>query len=224
MLTDLDLTVEWLLTLSEQIEQDLRWTDVPLDQWRVGGRATKANPNKEDLAFWRDEGLRQVQAYIDWMERSGWSFAVMPDGKPGIEWEAEVPFGGRPVRLIVDAIYQVGDDWIVVDYKTGSRTPAGVLQLALYASAIERIYGKRPKYGAFYMTRKAELSELTNLDSWGMDYFDYVYTDMNERIDRGLFPPVIGDHCNWCSVSEYCVAVRGSLSTDYPLAQPKENR
>lgn len=224
MLTEQELAAEWLRTFEGQIEHDSIWTEVPVEDWRVGGRATKTNPNREDWDFWRGEGLRQVTEYIDWMRRSGWTFATMPDGKPGIEWEGEVYFGGRPVRLIVDAIYQVGDEWVVVDYKTGSRTPAGVLQLALYASAIERIYGKRPKWGAFFMTRKAELSELTDLATWGMDYFDYVYTDMNERIDRGMFPPSIGDHCNWCSVAEYCVAVRGSRSADYPLAQPKEKR
>ena len=39
--------------------------------------------------------------------------------------EAEVWFGGTPVRLVVDCVYTNGTDLIVVDYKTGQRVPYG---------------------------------------------------------------------------------------------------
>ena len=47
--------------------------------------------------------------------------------------------------------------------------PTGKKQLALYASSIEKAYGVRPKWGAFYMSRKGELSDLVDLEPWGID-------------------------------------------------------
>lgn len=158
-----------------------------------------------------------MENYIEWFSNTGWSIAVLPDGKPGIEWQGEVNFGGTPVRLVIDCVYTNGSDLIVCDYKTGQRAPYGQEQLALYASAIERAYGERPKWGAFYMSRKGELSDLIDLSPWGMDYFDFMFSSMNEMIAMGTFPPTVGDHCSYCSFSAYCPASDGSKSHEYPL-------
>ena len=40
--------------------------DTDLTNARVGGRATKANPNKEDITFWQTAGPKWVEAYIAW--------------------------------------------------------------------------------------------------------------------------------------------------------------
>ena len=40
--------------------------DTDLTNARVGGRATKANPNKEDQKFWQEAGPRWVEAYVAW--------------------------------------------------------------------------------------------------------------------------------------------------------------
>ena len=34
--------------------------DIDLTNARVGGRATKANPNKEDVNFWNTQGLSLI--------------------------------------------------------------------------------------------------------------------------------------------------------------------
>ena len=212
----------WVEVFAKHVELAESRTGVAAQEWRIGGRRTKANPDGEDLDFWRAEGLRQVHDYLEWFEKSGWLIATMPDGKPGIEWEAEVSFGGRPVKLIVDAIYQAGSSLVVVDYKTGARSPYGMLQAGLYASAIERVYGVRPKWGAFYMTRKAALSDLVDLSPWSMEFFDYEFGALNAFIDTGYFPPNVGDHCGWCSFADYCVAVNGPKSSEFPLAIPTQ--
>jgi hypothetical protein len=138
----------------------------------------------------------------------------MPDGRPGIEWAADVHFGGTPVRMVVDAIYKVGEDLVIVDYKTGSRTPFGAIQAGLYASGIERSYGIRPKWGAFFMTRKGELDELIDLSHLTMEYFDYVFGAMNSAVWDGWFPPSVGDSCRMCSFTAQCPAMGGK---DFPL-------
>lgn len=220
-MTTNDITAMWAETWADTVRYTEERTGVPADQWRVGGRG-----KSEDLAWWQNAGLKQVEQYIEWYRKSGWKIATLPDGKPGIEWEAEVHFGGAPVRLVVDAVYDNGSDLIVVDYKTGSKTPFGVLQLSLYASAIERAYGVRPQWGAFYMTRKGILDELVDLSHWGMDYFDYVFEAMNKQMELGYYPPSVGDHCRYCSFSPHCIAVKGEKSADFPLhtQQKKEGK
>ena len=215
MLTD--ISEKWLEVFQRAVADVEARSDVPAEQWRVAGRRTKANPDGETLDFWQSEGLRQVEEYLEWYQNSGWTIATLPDGKPGIEWEAEVWFGGTPVRLVVDCVYTNGTDLIVVDYKTGQRVPYGQEQLALYASSIEKAYGVRPKWGAFYMSRKGELSDLVDLAPWGIDYFDFMFASMNEQMATGFFPPHVGDHCSYCAFKAYCPAVAGPKSAEFPL-------
>jgi hypothetical protein len=57
------------------------------------------------------------------------------------------------------------------------------------------------------MTRKAELSDLSNLDRFGMDWFDYAFSTMNFMVDNDILPAQVGDHCSYCTVAEWCAAV-----------------
>lgn len=217
-MTSLTLTERWADVWSRTISRVEAASGVPCEEWRTGGRRTKALPEGESLDFWQSEGLQQVEKYIDWYHNSGWRIATMPDGKPGIEWEAEVWFAESKVRLIVDAVYEVAGDLVVVDYKTGSRSPStGPIQMGLYASAIEKFYGVRPRWGAIYMSRKGALDDLMDLSPWGIDFFEYQFGAMQAYIDTGFFPPNVGDHCGYCSFTEYCAAVGGSKSSEFPL-------
>ena len=40
--------------------------DIDLTVARVAGRATKANPNKEDAVWWNEQGPLWVDQYIQW--------------------------------------------------------------------------------------------------------------------------------------------------------------
>ena len=210
----LNLTEKWLEVFNDAVKEVEERSNIPSTEWKTAGRKTTSRPDGEDLSFWQSDGLKQVESYHKWYNSSGWKIATMPDGRPGIEWAADVHFGGTPVRMIVDAIYQVGEDLVIVDYKTGSRTPFGAVQAGLYASGIERAYGIRPKWGAFFMTRKGELDELLDLSPLSMEYFDYVFGAMNHSTMNGWFPPSVGDSCRMCSFTAQCPAFGG---TDFPL-------
>lgn len=210
----MSLTEKWLEIFNEEVRLTEEKTGIPSSEWKTAGRKTASRPDGEDIAFWQSDGLKQAESYQKWLEQSGWSIATMPDGRPGVEWDADVQFGGTPVRLIVDAIYQVGEDLVVVDYKTGSRTPFGMIQAGLYASAIERLYNVRPKFGAFFMTRTGALDDLIDLGHLTKDYYDYVYAAMNHSVMAGYFPPSVGDSCRMCSFIEKCPAM-GSI--EFPL-------
>lgn len=212
-----DLTAKWLEVFNDSVRETEEKSGIPSSEWKTAGRKTALRPDGEDLSFWQEDGLKQVESYLKWYESSGWQIATMPDGRPGIEWAADVTFGGTPVRFIVDSIYKVGEDLVIVDYKTGSRTPFGAIQAGLYASGIERIFGIRPKWGAFFMTRQGKLDDLLDLSHLTMEYFDYVFGAMNDSMRRGWFPPAVGDSCKVCSFVDKCPAMG---SKDFPLQLP----
>lgn len=197
-------------------------TDTAPADFRVGGRASKKWPDRENVEWWLTEGFEQTEKYLDWMATHDWVFATMPDGRPGIEWDAEVvlPNYALPIRLIIDAVYQnAAGELIVVDYKSGTHTPSSPEQLGLYATALEVIYGPewRPRWGSYFMTRKAELVGLKDLSPWGMEYFGFQFNSMDSTIAAGYFAPSVDDHCSWCSFAEYCPAVAGDKSSQFPL-------
>lgn len=209
-----DLTSKWLEVFNSSVKKVEEQSGIPTSEWKTAGRKTAARPDGEDLSFWQNDGLKQIEAYKKWYDQSGWKIATMPDGRPGIEWSADVHFGGTPVRFVVDAIYQVGEDLVIVDYKTGSKTPFGIIQNGLYASGIEKMYGVRPKWGAFFMTRNGALDDLHDLSHLSIDYFEYVFSSMNDSVFRNWFPPSVGDSCRMCSFIEKCPAWG---SKDFPL-------
>lgn len=211
-----DLAEKWNEVFTRELVSIERRSGVPVEHWVVGGRRGKATPDGENADWWRGEGLRQIEAYVDWLDDTGWSIATMPDGRPGIEWDVIAWFGGRPVKAIIDSIFTNGSDLIVVDFKTG-RKKQMPLQLGLYASIIEATQSVRPKWGGYYMSREAELSDLHDLSPWSIDFFNYTFNAMNINVDAGLYPPNVSDHCNWCSVRQYCVAMNGPKSSEYPL-------
>ena len=220
----MNLTEKWLDIFNESVKVTEEQSGIPSTEWKTSGRKTAARPDGEDLAFWQSDGLKQVEAYYNWYKQSGWQIATMPDGRPGIEWDASVHFGGTPVRFVVDAVYKVGEDLVIVDYKTGARTPFGMIQAGLYASGIEKMYGIRPKWGAFFMTRVGQLDDLIDLSHLTVDYFDYVFGAMNASVQDGWFPPSVGENCKMCSFQDKCPAMG---SADFPLQIPikgKEKR
>jgi len=102
------LAEKWLEVFNESVRIAEEQTGIPSAEWRTSGRKTAARPDGEDLAFWQSDGLKQVEEYQKWFAQSGWQIATMPDGRPGIEWDASVHFGGTSVRFVIDIIYQVG--------------------------------------------------------------------------------------------------------------------
>lgn len=218
-----DLTEEWIKTWNEVVSKEEELSGVHADNWRVSKKTkTKANPDGEDLTWWRDNGIKQVEAYINWFKETKemfcWDIAILPDGSPAIEWGATVFFGGMPVQFYIDAIYEDGaGELVVVDYKSGASTPIGFEQLGLYASAVEKIYGIRPKYGAFYSTRKAALEEVVELSTWSIEYFDHLFAGMQAQIQTGYFLPNVGMNCNMCGVRDACYAWGSENSKRFPI-------
>lgn len=176
---------------------------------RAGGRATKAYPNKEDESWWQDNGLGMVDTWVQWRNGSGWSIATMPDGQPAIELEIEVEIGGIPVKMVIDRLMTVTPtptaptDYVVLDLKTGKTTPSSALQLGLYATGIELVYGIRPAWGTYWMAREGTVTEPETLDLYNLEFFTDLFSKFKTAREHGVFLPNF-NACKMCSVVEYC--------------------
>ena len=92
--------------------------------------------------------------------------------------QVEVPFaltiGGVPVRGRIDAVFQRGERWLVVDWKTSARDEADPLQLAVYRLAWASMAQVDPSRvdAAFHFVRSGTTQQIDDLpDSASLSAF-----------------------------------------------------
>lgn len=204
-----------------EIEDRKGRTDYPPEEWRAGGRASKAWPNKEDSTWWMSNGPTLLQKWIDWWEErkaEGWTVWIAPGNVPAVELEVKALIGGTMWRCFIDTVLVDPDgDLVIVDWKTGSMEPIAPIQLGTNALAMEKTLGVRPKYGAFYMGKKAfDITHLYDLDI----YTEKVVGPWAQRAARmeqeNLFVPHPSSLCNACGVREFCLVMGGERADEVP--------
>lgn len=179
--------------------------DTDLTNARVGGRATKANPDKENVAFWQDAGPRWVQAYIDWRKANpDWKLWKTPDGTPAIELAMLPSFAGVPVKMILDRVFEVNGELVIVDLKTSQQTPSNTLQLGFYKIGLLKTYGINVKWGTYWMARQHGVSPLVNLDTYTEDKLEYLVSGFDKARKSGIFLPNTNNCQYKCGLTDYC--------------------
>lgn len=208
MVTDLDFDSLWTEGFIEEIEKRADATDTPPEDWRVGGRASKAWPNKEDHTWWMTNGpdmLRKWQAWWDQAKADGFTLWTTPSGVPAVELPVSVVLGGTMLKGYIDAVLVDPDgDLVCVDWKTG-REPTYPGQLGFYKVAIEKTFkGVEVSYGAYYLARKGDLSHVYDLAI----YDEHMVGDWLKKATaiqkQGLFIPNPSSLCGACGVRPYC--------------------
>jgi RecB family exonuclease len=191
--------------------------------WRRGGRATKDNPDKENKAWWDENGKKMFFDFINAWQESQFEIWVSPQNLPGVEIEFNNNFGEVPIKAFADAIVVTpAGELAVVDFKTGSYMPDSSLQLGVYASMMEMQFGIRPSKGYYYSARKAQFIEAVGLDRWTIPLLTELFAQFARGLEQEIFLPNIGMACSTCGVKEYCYAVGGQLAQIYdPLAEIK---
>jgi len=213
----------WDETFLEAIaDQEAKSGSNPTD-WRVAGRATKENPDKENKNWWDRNGKEMFFNFITAWEGSKFELWVTPEGVPAAELGWLLNFGDVPIKAFADAIVvEPSGELAVIDFKTGSFMPGSSMQLGVYACCMEMQFGIRPTKGYFYDARKAEFKELSGLDRWTIPVMTELFAQFVRGIDANIYLPNIGMACSTCGVKDYCYAVGGQLSTIYdPLAEIK---
>ena len=179
--------------------------DIDLDKARVGGRATKANPNKEDVAFWQSAGPRWVEGYIAWRQANpNWKIWIAPDGNPGIELALTPVVAGVPVKMIIDRVFEVDGQLVICDLKTSQQTPSSSLQLGFYKLGLEQTFGVEVKWGNYYMARGNSTSEMVDLSEYTYDKMEYLIKQFDTSRKAGIFLPNTNNCQYLCGLTEHC--------------------
>lgn len=178
---------------------------IDLTDARVGGRATKEYPNKEDAIFWNAVGPKWVESYITWRKNNtDWKIWRTKDGVPAIELAIRPEFAGVPVKMVIDRVFEYHGDLIVVDLKTSQQTPASSLQLGFYKVGLEKVLGAEIKYGAYWMARQSGTTELIDLTGYTADKLDYLAGNFDKARKSAIFLPNT-NNCNRCGLTEHCI-------------------
>jgi hypothetical protein len=184
---------------------DLSKGDTDLTNARVGGRATKANPNKEDVTFWQSAGPRWVEGYIAWRKTNpDWKIWTAPDGNPGIELALTPVVNGVAVKMIIDRVFEVNGELVIVDLKTSQNTPTSSLQLGFYKLGLEQTFGIEVKWGTYYMSRGNNISDMVDLSEYTYDKMEYLITQFDKARKSAIFLPNTNSCQYMCGLTEYC--------------------
>lgn len=191
-----------------QLLWDQAWTEslgtTDLTNARVGGRATIANPNKEDVTFWQKQGPKWVEEYIQWRKANpDWTIWHTPQGLPAVELDVTVRVGDVNIRMILDRVFEVDGQLVIVDLKTSQQQPQSALQLGFYKLGIEQTFGIEANWGSYYMARKAGTSALIDLNWYTYDKMEYLIQSFDKARKAGIFIPN-PSNCNLCSFTKIC--------------------
>ncbi len=179
-----------------------------INQWSVAGKAKK---QPEDVTWWRANGEQMVRNYAKWRVASGWRPWRTPDGDLAVELDISIDVNGIPLKMYVDQVMvsHPGKQLVIVDLKTGQRTPESDLQLGVYRLGILRKYGIDVKLGAYWMARKGELSEVHNLERLRPELLETWFTRFRQATNEGIFIPHPTFLCRACAMRDYCAAFGG---------------
>lgn len=179
--------------------------DTDLTNARVGGRASKVNPNKEDVNFWQNTGPTWVQNYIAWRNANpNWKIWVTPDGEPAIELALDPVVAGVPIKMILDRVFEVNGQLVIVDLKTSKDTPASSLQLGFYKLGLEQAYGMEVKWGNYYMSRGSNTVDMIDLSEYTYDKMEYLVSKFDNARKAGIFLPNTNSCQYMCGLTQYC--------------------
>lgn len=178
--------------------------EIDLKNARVAGRATKANPNKEDATWWNEQGSKWVDDYIMWRTNNpDWKIWKTPQGVKAIELELNPTIAGVPVKMVVDRVFEVNGELVIVDLKTSTRRPTSDLQLGFYKVGIELMLGVEIKYGNYWMSRESGTADNIDLSRYNLDMLEYFVSGFDKARKSGIFLPNLSS-CSFCGLTEHC--------------------
>jgi ATP-dependent exoDNAse (exonuclease V) beta subunit len=178
--------------------------DLDLSIARVAGRVTKANPNKEDANWWNEQGPLWVEQYIQWRKANkNWKIWKTPQGVKAIELELNPKIADVPVKMVIDRVFEVDGELVIVDLKTSSRRPTSDLQLGFYKVGLEQMLGVKVNLGNYWMSRDAGTGEMIDLSRYTLDMLEYLVSGFDKARQAGIFLPNLSS-CSYCGLTEHC--------------------
>lgn len=199
----------------------------PSEYYR-SGRVSKAWPDKEDPAWWAENGPRFVESWKQWVKHCGFDLWECPDAdgvlRPAVEVEVWYDDGTLSVRSIIDRVFvdQYGHLYIV-DLKSGSHTDPWPRQLALNSLGLRSTFdgiNAEDVYGGFWKARTGGVESWTWLGQYPDDWLIAQVGKARLMRDLELFVAQPTNLCNSaCGVRQYCVAMGGKAPLDLSTMQ-----
>jgi hypothetical protein len=204
-----DAEAAFLAEFQKQLEE------YPDADWITSGRATKTNPVGEDAEWWKVEGPKMVQRWIDWREMTPWEIWIAPDGRPGIELEITVRVDNyQPIKVVIDTIFATAPDNqrpVILDIKSGSRPPDSHGQLGIYKVATELWYpGVQVAGGCYWLGRTGLATPVITLHQYTPALFSEYMRRLRVARQAGVFLPNPSNMCKACAVNEHCAIYGGA--------------
>ena len=179
--------------------------DTDLTNARIGGRATKVNPNKEDISYWQAQGPMWVEQYIAWRKQNpNWKIWTAPDGRPAIELELTPIVADVPVKMVIDRIFEVDGQLVIVDLKTSKNTPTSTLQLGFYKLGLEETFDVKINWGNYYMSRGSNTVEMVDLSGYTYEKMEFLVKGFDKARKAGVFLPNTNACQYMCGLTAHC--------------------
>jgi CRISPR/Cas system-associated exonuclease Cas4 (RecB family) len=123
------------------------------------------------------------------------------------EWDFIADIDGTLIRGTIDLWFEEPDGIHIVDYKTDSsiRTSEHAPQLALYAVALERAFGKRPVRASLHYLRSDVVEDVPLHDAAIGSARDLIAA-LRDAQETLAFEPRDGPHCLSCPHRSLCPA------------------
>ena len=187
---------------------DVAWLketkDLDFSKARVAGRSTKANPDREDAVWWMNQGSIWVDNYIMWRKNNpDWKIWRTPQGAKAIEIELNPVIADVPVKMVIDRVFEVNGQLVIVDLKTSARRPVSDLQLGFYKVGLEMQFGIEVNLGNYWMSREAGTGEMIDLSRYTLSTLEYMVSGFDKARKAGVFLPNLSS-CSFCGLTEHC--------------------
>lgn len=187
---------------------DIAWLketkDLDFSKARVAGRSTKANPDREDAVWWMNQGSMWVDNYILWRKNNpDWKIWRTPEGVKAVEIELNPVIADVPVKMVIDRVFEVNGQLVIVDLKTSARRPISDLQLGFYKVGLEMQFGIEVNLGNYWMSREAGTGEMIDLSRYTLSTLEYMVSGFDKARKAGVFLPNLSS-CSFCGLTEHC--------------------
>ena len=187
---------------------DIAWLketkDLDFSKARVAGRSTKANPDREDAVWWMNQGSMWVDNYIMWRNNNPeWKIWRTHEGFKAVEIELNPVIADVPVKMVIDRVFEVNGQLVIIDLKTSARRPVSDLQLGFYKVGLEMQFGIEVNLGNYWMSREAGTGEMIDLSRYTLSMLEYMVSGFDKARKAGVFLPNLSS-CSFCGLTEHC--------------------
>jgi hypothetical protein len=151
-----------------------------------------------------------VEQYIAWRKQNpNWKIWTAPDGRPAIELELTPVVADVPVKMVIDRIFEVDGQLVIVDLKTSKNTPISTLQLGFYKLGLEVTFGTDAlggeiNWGNYYMSRGSNTVEMVDLSGYTYEKMEFLVKGFDKARKAGVFLPNTNSCQYMCGLTAHC--------------------